>query len=513
MRTDRGASSLEYIGLIVFAAMIAAVLFTVIPTPLGDHLSGALCRILDITDAAKCKDAGQGKKPTDIKPQWCLSSMHSDGFDIGWKGTIKKIIDLSIGRGYRMIRYDSREEDVDGKVKHFVYLSFVDKGDASIDLGKAKKGNKISLGAGAEVQYGEMYRMTPEQAEEFTQGIQGYQQAKLEQDVGGVPGAVGVNSIGQDWPDLVTHPAITYGQTTGTGEGNLDGKVPLNKLPAPEKYVLPNGGSVNGEYNKTLLTEHWNIYKDADGNVLPATAVYHSTSGSVSYGVNRQGKVTRPSTREGAGKAGVNRTLNFSNTTRVTTDDKTGDLKSIRYVVTYGDSHAAGTQAGLTGKKPSADGDGPSIGGKGTSGNGKLHTEVIQLNFDTPEEQAIGKEWLAEHGTEMPPSVVNQMISKSSSTPGVPDDKQVAEPPGPGAGKFDQLVFNKAMGWKTDADTTSKSLNINAQIPFAAGQIGPSLTLESEDAKTKKAQILDRPGADGSRHWIDYPDCTAAGNH
>lgn len=75
------------------------------------------------------------------------------------------------------------------------------------------------------------------------------------------------------------------------------------------------------------------------------------------------------------------------------------------------------------------------------------------------------------------------------------------------------IIFAKGIGWRTDADTTNKSLNVNAQVPFEVGQIGPSFNYDSEDAKTKKAEILNRPGADGSRHWINYPDCAAAGNH
>lgn len=55
--------------------------------------------------------------------------------------------------------------------------------------------------------------------------------------------------------------------------------------------------------------------------------------------------------------------------------------------------------------------------------------------------------------------------------------------------------------------------NINTQVPFEAGQIGPSLSFDSEDAKTKKAEMLNCPGSDGSRHWINYPDCAVAGNH
>ncbi|HEY3681550.1 MAG TPA: hypothetical protein VGL93_00840 [Streptosporangiaceae bacterium] len=509
---DRG-SFYEWLALGVLAALIVVGLAPLVGTSIGDGVSRVICEIVHGGDTSQCAAPG-GKPPgkIDINPQWCLSSMHVDDEGVGWKGTIKKIINISIGRGYKMIRYDSREEDFDGKVKHYVYLAFVDKGDASVDIGKAIKGQKIDIGGGAEVQYGAMYRLTPDQADKLQQDISDYQYAKLESEVDGVPGAMAVQSIGRDWPPkIVSDPAITYGETSASGRGSFKPNWSTGKLPTPEKYIVPNGGEVSTQQNKTLTTEHWNIYKDDKGNILPATAVYHMTSGTYTVGVKRAGEGSN-SGRTGKAEGTAKRTFDFSNTTRVTTDDKTGDLKNIRYVVTYGDEGSMGADFGLTGKK-SGSNDGPSIGAGTQHGQGKLHTEVVQLNFTTPQERAIGKQWLQTHGLEMPPSVANQIFSKTGRMPGIPDDKQVAEPPGPNADPFDQLVYSKAMGWKTDADTTSQAYKLNLQLPFRIGEIGPYADFSSKDSKTMKAQILDAPGADGSRHWIDYPDCTAAGNH
>lgn len=515
-RSDRGASAAEYAGLIVLAALIIGALVPLIPGKIGEVLPNAICKILNITDAGLCKRGTPGAdgQKIDINPQRCLSSMHVDDSNVNVSYML-----FSIGEGYKVVRYDSREEDVDGKVKHFVYLAFVNKGDVGIDYEKAKNGKKIDIGGGVEVAYGDMYRLTPDEAKKFTDKINEYQAELLAQRTSGNPytafGQWVYHKIkGEDWPPDIPDPAITYGEVSGTTHG--EGSLPINldkKLTTPSKYVIPNGGTASTTQNKMLTTEHWYIYRDAKGNILPATATYHMNSGTYTIGASRKAEKKGKSGRSGSAEGNASVTWDYSNTTRITRDDKTGKLRSIRYVITYGNEGSLGTEFGITGKDRGKGKKDAGLGYSDTHSDGKLHTEVIQINFDlnNDQEQQVGENWLKNHGLEMPPTVANQVFPKTGETPGIPDDKPDAAAPGPDADPFDQLIYARAMGWKTDADTKAEAKELNAMLPLGRG-IGIDIQASSKDSRTQRAQILDAPGSDGKRHWIDYPDCTAAGN-
>ncbi|HEY3681545.1 MAG TPA: hypothetical protein VGL93_00815 [Streptosporangiaceae bacterium] len=521
---DRGSSYFQWLALGVLAAVIVAGLTPVVGAAISDGAVRVICRIVHQGATADCTGT-QAPNPgkIDINPQWCLSSMHSDGF----QNTLSYSV-FSIGSGYKVIRYDSREEDFDGKVKHYVYLAFVDSGDAGIDLQKAKNGKQIDVGGGEYVNYGDFYRLTPDEYNRFSKSIKLWQNYMYAESHpwGTSGGGISDHTVyqayqrmakdeGLDFPPKIPGPAITFGEHSE--QGRAEGKIPFNgdkKLKLPTKYVVPNGGTVATTQAHTVTTEHWYIYKDPNGNILPATATYHTTSGTYTVGVGRSaGK----STKTGSGakaNADAEYTLDYSNTTRVTRDDKTGKLRSIRYVITYGDKGSLNRGVGVNGKDR---GKGKKSGGAGlsdTHSDGNLHTEVIQINFalDDDANQQIGENWLKNHGLEMPPEVVNEVFPKTGPVPGIPDDKPDAGPPPANADPFDKLIYDRAMGWKTDAETKDQALRFSATLPYGKG-IGFQSELSSQDAKTTKAQILDAPGSDGRRHWIDFPACTAAGNH
>ena len=319
---------------------------------------------------------------------------------------------------------------------------------------------------------------------------------------------------GEDWPPDIPDPAITFGEHTEEGHAGAK-NLPIKldkKLKTPGKYVLPNGATITGTAGHTTTTEHWYIYKDANGNVLPATAIYHTTSGEYTAKGSRKGEKKGKSGRGIKANGDVGLTWDSSNTTRVTREDTTGKLRNIRYVVTYGDKGSLSGGFGLEGKNRGKGKKSTGFGYSNTHSDGKLHTEVVQINFSNDQERAAGENWLNNHGLEMPPSVANNIFPKTGPTPGIPDYKADADPPAADADPFDKLIYNKGMGWKTDADTKEKAQELNATLPFGKG-IGIDMSISSEDAKTKRAWILDAPGSDGKRHWIDYPDCTAAGNH
>ncbi|HEY3681543.1 MAG TPA: hypothetical protein VGL93_00805 [Streptosporangiaceae bacterium] len=521
---DRGSSFAQWLALGVLAAVIVAGLSPIVGTSVSDGVSRVICEIVNGGDASKCKDQTGGNK-IDTNPQWCLSSMESNGYNYGMSFLVFKI-----GAGFKEIRYDSREEDLDGKVKHYIYVAYVNSGDAGIDLEKAKGGKKIDVGGGLSLNYGDMYRLTPDQYKKFHDGLdlwQMYLQALQAPDPGGGMGGGGfgvweaykimAHQKGLDWPPkMAIDPTITFAE--GTAQGKGEGSIPINldkKLQSPGKYLLPNGATVGTTQAHTVTVEHWNIYQDPQGNILPATATYHTTSGTYTIGVDRTGtKKPTDTKRGGSVNVGATATYDYSNTTRVTRDDKSGKLRNIRYVITYGDKGSLNRGVEVNGKDRGKGNKSAGGGYSDTHSDGKLHTEVIQINFalDDPANQQIGENWLKNHGLEMPPEVVNEVFPKTGAVPGIPDDKPTAAPPPANADPFDKLIYDRAMGWKTDAETKDQANEFNATLPFGKG-VGFNLAVTSAQAKTMKAQILDAPGSDGERHWIDYPDCTDAGNH
>lgn len=508
---ERGASGVEYAGLIVLAALIIGVFYSLsLPGIVGDKTSQALCEILRSADDCKVRDGDpvarpQGVQNTDppplplptnpppdlpvpfptppppppaqppnIYPSLCVSSETANN-----GGSSITIGPFKIGQDYGVIRMDDNEVDFDGKSKHFVYLAFVgsdtiefikNNPGAQLNLGNLQFGKQIELSAGLKVTAGDMYRLTPEQADKLGKDIDDYQTRKTLNEVD-------PHSPSPGFPDLPP-VAIKFGSFGGAGGGKVDA--------TPTKEYKASGG-LNGTLSvgAESITERWNFTPDGHGGTIPQVVSMSEFKGTLSEGVSA-GQNKGPVQPGGEGGGSVN----VSGAVRVLRDEKDGTLRHIRWIV------KSGTGVDVNGGL--GDSSGTANGGVHHN-EGKVKTQVMQVNFNDDEQRRIGEEWLRTYGGFPPDNVIQQLVTGHTTEPG------------PDASPMERLVYNQGTGWQTDADSSSTAGSVGLTLSLPFGAAGGEIHWSSSSEKTKTAQILDAP-KNGQRNWIDYPPCTDQGN-
>ncbi|HEY3684142.1 MAG TPA: hypothetical protein VGL93_13930 [Streptosporangiaceae bacterium] len=485
---DRGTSFVEYVGLMALAALVVGVLCGLdTPGTVRDGVGAVVCRILGTSD--DCAAPGrtdQGpqpprKQPPNIYPLLCVSSevAHNAGSSIA-------IGNFKIGQDYGVIRIDDNEVDFDGKPKHFVYLAFVPSATiefiknnpgAQMNLGSLQLGKQIELSAGLKVTSGDMYRLTPDQADKLTKDIDDYQLRKEMNQIDPHVTAPG-------FPDLPP-VAIRWGSFGGSGNGKVEA-TPTGKDPVPgsKRYTASAGANGTLSLGAESLTERWNFTPDGHGGTIPQVVSMSEFGGTLSAGVSA-GKPDGPVKPGGEGGGSVN----VSGAVRVLRDEKTGTLRHIRWIVKTGTG--VDVNGGMSDETGTANG--------GVHHNeGRVKTQVIQINFNDDQQRQVGEQWLRTNGGLPPDSAIQQLVTGHTTEPGAD------------ASPMDRLIYDQGTAWQTqgDSSSTAASVGLSLSLPFT---VGGDIHWSSSTTKTDSAQILDAP-KDGRRSWIDYPACTDQGN-
>jgi hypothetical protein len=480
---DRGTSYVEYVALMVLAALVVGVLCGLgTPGTVRDGVDAVLCRILRTSDDCAVSGRTQGPAdPPNIYPLLCVSSEVAQN-----AGSSMSIGKFKIGQDYGVIRMDDNEVDFDGKSKHFVYLAFVPSATiefinnspgAQMNLGNLQFGKQIELSAGLTVTSGDMYRLTPDQADKLTQDIDDYQLRKEMNQIDPHVTAPG-------YPDLPP-VAIKWGGFGGSANGKVDA-TPAGKDPVPTSKQYKASGGANGTLSlgAESVTERWNFTPDGHGGTIPQVVSMSEFGGTLSAGVSA-GKPDGPVKPGGEGGGSVN----VSGAVRVLRDEKTGTLRHIRWIV------KTGTGVDVNGGM----GDEAGTGNGGVHHNdGKVNTQVIQINFNNDQQRQVGEQWLRTNGGLPPDSAIQQLVTGHITDPG------------PDAPPMDRLIYDQGTAWQTqgDSSSTAASVGLSLSLPFT---VGGDIHWSSSSTKTSTAQILDAP-KDGRRSWIDYPPCTDQGN-
>lgn len=522
---DRGASFLEYLGLGVLAALVLGALCGAdLPGKVGDGVDTVVCRIVRTADDCAVADgtgapaaSPQGlqqqprntdppplplptdpppdlpvpfptpppsaqppAQPPNIYPSLCVSSEVANN-----AGSSISIGKFKIGQDYGVIRMDDNEVDFDGKPKHFVYLAFVPSATiqfiknnpgAEMSLGNLQFGKEIELSAGLKVTAGDMYRLTPDQADKLTRDIDDYQMRKEMNQIDPHVTAPG-------FPDLPP-VAIQWGSLGETANGKVDAS-PTGKAPMSKQYNVSGGANGTLSLGNENLTERWNFTPDGHGGTIPQVVSMSEFGGTLSAGVSA-GKSEGPVKPGGEGGGSVN----VSGAVRVLRDEKTGTLRHIRWII------KTGTGVDVNGGM--GDGSGTANGGVHHN-EGKVNTQVVQINFNDDQQRRIGEEWLRTNGGFPPQSAIQQIVTGHTTEPG------------PDASPMDRLIYDQGTAWQTqgDSSSTAGSVGLSLSLPFTT--VGGDIHWSTSTTKTGTAQILDAP-RNGRRSWIDYPPCTDQGN-
>ncbi|MFC3995317.1 hypothetical protein ACFOVU_05300 [Nocardiopsis sediminis] len=468
-------------------AVILAAVAIALPGRTNDLYELALCRLERLT-GGECDEGEQEadeeeEYPYDLTPAYCVRDGRSE--------TAGYQLDLGIFRFGQQYTY-SKETLSDGSV----VVTFVPSTEVGVRGGVGFDfGQENAAALAADVEGGVSAKLAPgmtyifeDQAEfeEFEEEVEASiaeetnRQMNPESQIGlGFAEWLGVYD-----PPEVRDPTVRTGTIDVTA--NLLSEVGLwtneNRGPRRNDENLEGNNlnlGVDGSlsYGGKVDVSHW--FGDPDNTQTSWTTTYTATGSLGGYAFTQREQLSG----------------SWSGGQRVTRNED-GSLANIRYMTTVQGQFAEGTDGRLENREIN--------GGRGgdTDGEGTRVVQMVQIDFDTPEEREIGERLLAERGMLPPANVIDSMRGP------LMDDRsggEINEEPGPDAPDWEHLFYERGRVWQYEADVTSDQTAFNAQIKLGL-QLGASVNWGVEERHTREAQILDRP-RDGSREFIDFPDC------
>jgi hypothetical protein len=493
---DRGAAFSEYAAVILLLAAVAGVVVVAVPGSTEDLYETAICRIEQLRDAAACPDGeGDGGEdeepyPHDLSPGYCVRDGREEryGYElgIGW---------FKFGQQYKF----SQEELSDGTF----LVTFLPETEAGVVAGVGWDfGKENALATTADVEGSVSAKLAPgmtyifksrEEFAEFEDEVEAAiteemnRQMNPESQIGlGIADWLGVYD-----PPEIRNPDVRSGTISGnadlaaavglwTGNNDVGKPTPSETL---DGYDLNLGADGTVSYNRSMNVSH--MFMDPDNQQTSYTQSFTATG---SLGGNLL-----------SARNGVEASWNGGQ--RVVRNED-GSLASIRYMMTLQNASEF-TERGRTGSREN---------GGGVADPDKEITAVrqmVQLDFDTPEEQAIGERLLDERGLLPPESALDFMTPEGDDLIGPDMDERtggtINREPAPGAPDWERFLYEQGRVWQYQMDGQSQDTEISAELKLGL-QLGASANWGVEERHTSRAEILDRP-RNGERAFIDYPDC------
>ncbi len=472
-RTDRGASTVEYVALMLILAMVVSAATLVIPNPVGDGMKAAICKLFN---AATGGNADCGRKSFDYKPSQAACVTGQDSNKVGASVTA---FSVKIGDSFQLLRIKT----ADGREKVVVVpvdfkLGAVGQEGLKFNLG----GDAYGLHGGGKVEgavglkYGDTWSFpSSKDADHFVDDLKwdwGRREAEhLSPILWGFDKITG-------WEPNTPDPDSRQWDVSVEGLANFGVKFGNLQENNGEKSVtdIGTGAEIEGKVGDGvgILKEDHNPTNPNDPT-YPRTSVIFNVQGSVKGG----GKVL------GFGPSGSAAYLGQTKVTR----DSSGKLVSITWTTTHDESSSMGY------KEP----------GKPTTGSvkdsdKKVTTTSTTVNFDDSN-RALGDQWIQDNAFLMPLQTVRNAFDPSGS--------YSTQEPGPGASAFDQLIYNQAVVSKNtyagDVDEYGLGASAGEGLTF-----GVDLSYEHDKQRLVGSQYLDAP-QNGQRNFVEWPECQNAG--
>ncbi len=470
-RTDRGASTVEYVALMLILAMVVSAATLVIPNPVGDGMKAAICKLFN---AATGGNADCGRKTFDYKPSQAACVTGQDSNKVGASVTA---FSVKIGDSFQLLRIktaDGREKVVVVPVDY--KLGVVGQEGLKFDLG----GNDYGLHAGGKVEgtvglkYGDTWSFpSSKDADHFVDDMKWDWGRKEAEHVS--PILWGFDKI-TGWKPKSPPPDSRQWDVSVEGLANFGAKFgPFEENNGERKITdIGTGAEVEGKVGDgvSVIREDHNPTNPNDPS-YPRTSFIFSVQGSVKGG----GKVL------GFGPSGSG---SYVGQTKVTRDND-GKLVSLTWTETHDSSSSAGY------KEPGN----PTGSVKGTDKT--VTTTTTTVNFDDSN-RALGDQWIQDNAFLMPLQTVRNAVDPGSS--------YTTEDPGPGASPFDQLVYNQGVvsrnTYAGDVDEFGIGATAGEGLTF-----GIDLSYEHDKTHLVDSQYLDAP-QDGRRSFVQWPECQNA---
>lgn len=451
-RSERGASSAEYAGLIVLAALIAAVLFTVIPTPVEDGVRDALCKIFHPGETAQCD-----KKPKaadeKYKPKTCTTKLAYNQY-----GVDLDVSFVRVGGNLTFIKTTTS----DGKVT----LTAVEGGKvgatasatAGIHLGK-----KLNIGGGASadaslnIGVGDGWTFNSDaEANKFIGDIKEHKTIDSVEKTGPLGWLGGHIYDTVAGPPKIPDPNITRyeGSVDLNGNGNLGlqlgpkPKEPEGKDRRSDKKISPNLGGYAG------INGNEKVIYEKNSQTGQTSATFQLTGGA-NYGENH----LTPDGHQGQVQTRGAMTLRT---------DKNGKLVGVDLAQTHI-----------------------------VNGNATVTTTTLPVTDENRER--VARSLLLDNPAGPGPKVLALNWDNM-----VPDHD-----PGPNASEFEKELFKNGQVQKVDYNYSGDTDSYGADAKLGPFALGGAYNTTSSDQTVKDAQYLGAPGPDGKRRFVPFKECHA----
>ncbi|GAA2001551.1 hypothetical protein GCM10009799_30970 [Nocardiopsis rhodophaea] len=479
---DRGASFTEYAAVTLCVAVIAGAVLIAVPGGVGDVFRDALCRLGALVSDGECDTSAPqaDDEPTyDYTPTYCVrdGSKKTYGYslDIGF---------LTFGQEYSY----AKEVLSNGKM----IVTFVPSAEVGVaggvgwDFGKENAAHTeagLDGSASAHLASGMTYIFdSEEEFEKFEEEVNAAiaeEQSRMMNPEGEAGKAIA------EWLGFYERPKITVEPAVRTGTIEIEA----------------NGDASVGAWISRADSggDAWDMNLGAQGSVTISGKYDHSTwysdpkniQTSETYGWTATGNIGAT-----ALAAHADGELSWSGGTRVMRNED-GSLASIRYM-----TNAEGSfNIGVDKKTGTGSNNGGIDAGKKQT---KSVTQMVELDFDTPEEQAAGEALLKERGLLPPTYVANAMADQLGEEDYGGD---IATQPDGDAPDWEHLFYKKGRAWQNASDVETDQMEFSAKVKLGL-QFGASTSWAMEERHTTDALMLDGPD-NGARRFIDYADCVS----
>lgn len=474
---DRGAGSVEWVGLGLLAAAIVFVLATGTAIP---GISAQYNRALCVLTGGNCPSntPGNSSNPErNYEPPSCRVSSTSGTYGMQVQLGFVKIggeysavtqrmsdgkIMVTLTDGQSLGAEGGQEGTVDGRrIGKSIDPQAKGSGKASV-TGKWANGDTYMFENQAD------YDRWKEALEaEVTNDL-----AKYDPEGGYAMGAAikDMNTPDMRPPDITFDSKGLEGSVVGSF-GLTGQRAPTDVTDKPATVGTGTGGNASVKLGGTVLVKH------------------NSKTGEVSdiYQLTAEGTYEGKQVGKGTGQK-----FTGTGSMEVVRDAKTGALKKIVFTQ---DNANTGTRS-IGGTTP-GNGEVPTGTGEYNSGQKNSQTTVTTLEFQNDADRRIGEDWLAGRG-----SMPSQLMAGWNGAP--------TDDPGEDADPFDRLLYDNAQVTRATYRGEQHGGKLGWSIPIRGITLGQEMSLDVSSDQVASAQYLGAPN-DGQRSFIPFERCQAGG--
>ncbi|MEV5984521.1 Ig-like domain-containing protein [Streptomyces sp. NPDC052051] len=496
--SERGATTLEYVGAVIVAvAIVLALIGTGVAGSIGERFR---CSISSLWGGGSCSSGGTESSPptsnADYEPPLCTISTISDKAGSEFKlGFFKWGSEYGFKEQAHQANYDVNG---DGKVDggdQLIYTTFTDSasigaaGGFGGKIGKLGKG-EVELGGGIKVNNGDTWVFkSKEEAAAFRDDLE---KLKMYETRRTSPGA-GEASMGDGILALFGKgPLVEEEKLRKRIEGKLkDRHISYGSVGV---YGDVDGGLSINAGDERVVSAGVNGSASINGDVVWTKDDFNGTK-SYTYSVKASG-VLGAEASAGGFETGDHAMGDRTATITVTRDQKTGELVRIDFTQTT--ETATGVSSGYKGGN-GKDGKDAKNGGAGDTDNSggsdiKVYTNTLTFpkGQDGAADRAVAQQWLDGNGDGS--AVFSYLLSNNAPTqrPGADDP-------------FGQLLFDQGKSSKTSYDGDSDAHEYGFELNLGLS-VGASISLEKKSETLKNAEFLGAP-RNGKRDYTPYSYC------